>query len=326
MNRVEKIVGYGRHVSLGFAIKAIEGVVDERIHRATGRPYTRSIYQRKDAMFQKFLYKEFGDFIDQWKQREETSRPYKLQSQAPIWVLWLQGERSLPALVKENIEALRRYSHHPVILVDANNISDYVDIPQRYFDLFKEGRISAAAFSDVIRIYLLWRNGGLWVDSSVRVTNSLPEEIFDLPLWTIKGIDGDFLLEPKCIDITRWTGYFLAAKPHSLFFTFLKEFYDLYFTRYDEVLDYLLINHFAKIARENIAVVAQEYELIPDNNYFCEMLLAALNSENMELVRKYIDSSTFAFKLSNRDATAQVIGDETKVSAIINQVRQQGNK
>lgn len=322
MNRVRKILGYGRYVSIPFGGMAIVGAVDERIRRLTGRPYTRWVYARKDEMFQRFLYDRFGSFIDEWKYRQECAVPYADVNSAPIWVLWIQGEGSLPALVHENLEALRHYAgNHPVHLVSMESLPDFAELPGRYMDLLGSGQITAAAFSDIVRIYLLQQHGGLWVDSSVRITKSLPREIFDLPLWTAKGIDGEFPWEPRCIDITEWTGYFLAAPPNSLFFSFLKAAYDVYFDEYDEVLDYLLINHFAKIAREQIGVIGDEHALIPDNNYYCEILRDALDAGDLSLARKCLESTTYMFKLTIRAEWARPGEDgRTQASRVIESI------
>lgn len=306
--RTRKLVDYCHYVSPAFLGITMMGILDERRRRIFGGPYCRAIYALKDRMFQSFLYKRFGGWIEGWRNSPESAEAFANPKEATIWVCWLQGEAAMPEFVKEMVDNIKKNANgHPVVVTSIDNIHEYADIDDKYIQLYKCGKIAAAHLSDIFRINLLASNGGLWLDVSVFLTRPVPDCIFNRPMWNAKGLDSHFVLEPKCIDITIWESYFLAAQKNSLLMRFMKAFIDEYFIHYNVILDYLWINHFAKIARENIKVISQEFCQIPNNNQSCELLdgaLQGLNNENVsDLVR---NSETYVYKLSTRAPYAEV--------------------
>ena len=297
--RTRKLVDYCHYVSPAFLGITMMGILDERRRRIFGGPYCRAIYALKDRMFQSFLYKRFGGWIEGWRNSPESAEAFANPKEATIWVCWLQGEAAMPEFVKEMVDNIKKNANgHPVVVTSIDNIHEYADIDDKYIQLYKCGKIAAAHLSDIFRINLLASNGGLWLDVSVFLTRPVPDCIFNRPMWNAKGLDSHFVLEPKCIDITIW---------ESLLMRFMKAFIDEYFIHYNVILDYLWINHFAKIARENIKVISQEFCQIPNNNQSCELLdgaLQGLNNENVsDLVR---NSETYVYKLSTRAPYAEV--------------------
>lgn len=76
-----------------------------------------------------------------------------------IWFLWLQGIDNAPPVVKRCHETWVR--HNPgwnIILLDEGNIAEHINIRPR--------QVSKQAFSDILRISLLAKHGGVWVDAT----------------------------------------------------------------------------------------------------------------------------------------------------------------
>jgi hypothetical protein len=155
------------------------------------------------------------------------------------------------------------------------------------------------------------------------LTAPLPDEIFTRPFWNATGLNPATFFVPFCVDITVWESYFMAAQPHSLLFRFLKAMYTEYFNRYDMALEYLLINHFAKIARENIPAISKEFSRLPPNNTECEMLRPRLIRAASTEYRNILDASpadTHIFKLSHTEGDPYSRGNN--VDALIQAIQE----
>lgn len=315
VNKISLYIDYLKKVSVRFAALNALGVIDERCRRFLGTPYHRWIYKTKDDIFQVFLRHGFSDLIGKWAHSEETGVPFEKPEEAPIWMLWIQGPDKMPVFVTDMIKVVRmNCGRHPLNVLDVDAAVDRVPRLGKYVELYREGKIGPAHLSDIVRINLLRDYGGMWLDASVLLTSGVNDEYFKMPFWTAKGLDPDFPLEPKCVDITKFETYFLCSWKNSLLFMFAADFLDAYFNRYDTVLDYLLINHIFKIARENIAVIAEEYSVLPDNNTKCELLSSAMDSLRLggisENALGLMDGDTQIFKLSTRaEHAGPVLGD-----------------
>ena len=96
-------------------------------------------------------------------QRSDLNSP----SGAPIWFCWLQGMENAPELVKVCLESLRASIREDIIVLDAQNYTDYVTLPEYVTRKYKKGIIPPALFSDMLRLELLIKYGGTWIDSTV---------------------------------------------------------------------------------------------------------------------------------------------------------------
>lgn len=65
---------------------------------------------------------------------------------------------------------------------------------------------------------LLYEHGGLWTDATVYVSQPIPEEVFQKPLFTIAShIDTDNISQG------RWTGFILGSCPKGILCSFTRE-------------------------------------------------------------------------------------------------------
>ncbi|MCB1461596.1 MAG: hypothetical protein KDJ90_03985 [Nitratireductor sp.] len=81
-----------------------------------------------------------------------------------IWSLWLQGEHNAPILQQACLKSWRRFNPDwEFVCLDERSASRYLDL-----DLERLRRLGATpqALSDIVRIELLNRYGGVWVDAS----------------------------------------------------------------------------------------------------------------------------------------------------------------
>jgi hypothetical protein len=83
-----------------------------------------------------------------------------------IYILWFQGFKNAPGLVKKCLSSWKKYNPDwNIIKLNNNNLSNYINFDEVYKNT-KDKHIPFAARSDMIRIYLLKTYGGVWADST----------------------------------------------------------------------------------------------------------------------------------------------------------------
>lgn len=125
-----------------------------------------------------------------------------------IWQLWLQGEENAPELVKKCLKSVKKHANgRRVIVLDEETVKDYIDVDSVIYEKYKQGLIIPAHFADYVRLELLAKYGGTWVDSTIMFTDPLPEEIINQDFFMFKTPAGMFLNNaPVTIDILNIIG------------------------------------------------------------------------------------------------------------------------
>ena len=160
-----------------------------------------------------------------------------------IFILWFQGFENAPEVVKTCLKSWKRYNNDwKIIELDENNLKKYIDLDNIINDI-KNKEITLTHKADIIRIYLLKKYGGLWVDSTLYCNRPLNEWLnnyissgffaFDKPRgdrlqssWFIYSEKDNYL-------ITEWLNkiikYFEKNNKVSSYFMFQYFFNDLYY-------------------------------------------------------------------------------------------------
>lgn len=129
-----------------------------------------------------YLERKYMYVIKNFKEDKNFKRTPELENK--IWVLWLQGVDNAPDIVKACVKSIKRHAgEREVILLEENSISKYIDIPDHIWKKYKSGELKPAHFSDFVRMALLYRYGGLWLDSTVFLNGEIPEKIFKNELF-----------------------------------------------------------------------------------------------------------------------------------------------
>lgn len=166
-----------------------------------------------------------------------------------IYILWLQGFNNAPSIVKQCVQSWKYYNPDwQILLLDKSNLIHYIRI-NRYVPNIYKTSIRKSHISDIIRLILLKKYGGLWVDSTTFcnrplndwLPNYIKEGFFAFEKPTPK-IDPNRLLsswflysEKNNTLIRKWLNksiHFIYKKYHFLdkidYFFLHNQFYELY--------------------------------------------------------------------------------------------------
>lgn len=213
-----------------------------------------------------FHYFSYRQIILRYVKRDSSclhankySYPEKIEQCRKAWVFWAQGEECLPPILKQCYESVKRNcGDYEIIFVDMENVDDYVDIPVYIKEKVSKGKISLTHFSDFLRVALLNKWGGYWVDVTLFLSHPLP---IQNRLFTIKQP-----VDNKYISRSQWSGYlWYMPKQHPLAH-FLYDYLTLYWSCHDAVIDYLLIDYAIRVFYEKNPCFAKEIDDLPQSN------------------------------------------------------------
>lgn len=161
-----------------------------------------------------------------------------------VFSLWLQGEDTAPEVVKKCFGSFRKYFGSDFTLIDETNLGDYITLPEFIMEKWDKGEISAAHYSDVVRVELLWKYGGYWIDSTCFVTGEIPEVIknADFFMYLANGNSNPQMFVQNCF-IRSKQGDPLLGMWRELMWEFLRreDYFKYYFTF--QQLFKLLVTH-----------------------------------------------------------------------------------
>lgn len=131
----------------------------------------------------RYLWRHYKDLIvkplDETQQEKEPTRI--------IWMCWLQGLDNAPEIVKKCVASVKQnMPNYEVRVLTAENLFEYVTLPEHIVKKYKNGTISFTHFSDILRTALLVQHGGIWIDATVLMTGSISAKFADLPLFFLQ--------------------------------------------------------------------------------------------------------------------------------------------
>ena len=163
-------------------------------------------------------------------------RPVRQFGTNIIWLCWLQGYDQAPLLVQKCRDSIFR--HNPdmnIIIVDNSNLEQYVQFPDYINQKHEDGIIPHAHYADLIRISLLEKYGGTWIDATTYMTDSLPDYITDSELFCFKTFPYG-----KCY-ASNW---FISAQPNNPIIQQMKSLLFEYWEKESKLVSYSIFHLF----------------------------------------------------------------------------------
>lgn len=178
----------------------------------------------------------------------------------------------MPDIVKRCIKSvIDNAGTHKVHILDKKNIHDYINLPKIVLDKYSRGTITPTHFSDIIRMALLAKYGGYWIDATIFMTGTLVN--YRLPFYSIrKHKDNGF---PDCKD---WSTYFIACGKNNTYIKIISEYYIWYWSNHDYIVDYFLLDYSIAMLFRNLPKFHEEIVRIPFDNENVHEMQKNLNS------------------------------------------------
>lgn len=258
-------------------------------------PAVRDRLIRKHEIMLKYFERRYGEFYRSYDYAAPMA-PVDPNMEGRVWICWWQGLENAPEIVKRCVESIQRNAgDHQVTIITDRNVEQYIDIPEWVKKKQSEGIISRTNLSDLLRLSLLAKYGGLWLDATFFCTGPLSDMAFGSPLFSIKR--PDYL---HCsIAQGYFAGYSLACDAsHRRIFAAVRDFFLEYWKTNDFLVDYLLVDYMIVLAQRHNKDIADAFAAIKPNNPCCDDLYKALGEPYDEEVWSKLTEETNLFKLT----------------------------
>ena len=212
-----------------------------------------------------FIRRHYGHLIEKCRQNPISNKP----NEGPIWVCWWQGEDQMPDIIRLCYASLKKNAtgDRPIIFLHSGNYSTYADIPRYILDKFERKLMSITHFTDILRMTLLAKHGGLWIDASVFLSSKMPDSVFEKPYFTCTTP-----AYPNSIAQSKYTVFLLGAAAGAPWIVLARDVLYEYWKTSWALLDYMLVNYILTLGLNSIPELqAQIQECVYDTPHMTEI-------------------------------------------------------
>ena len=238
--------------------------------------FSQKLMRKQQDCVYNTLTSRFSNFIEEYKSKDIEIRP----NSRKIWCFWWQGVQNAPDIVKNCVNSIEKYSgDYELVVLTKDNYDKYLDIPNDIIKKVEDGKISLTNLSDIIRLGLLSKYGGVWVDVTMFFSDHVFNEFDDIIFNSCFRGEGS------------WSSFFMGGKSNKLF-SFAYNFLIRYAREYDKFINYFLLNYTIEIACDYFEECREYmdgcYLENPNIFYFIDNFSKSFDEEEFnELCEKY---------------------------------------
>lgn len=209
-----------------------------------------------------------------------------------VWICWLQGIDNAPELVKHCYESVRyNVKDREIIVITKDNFSSYTSLPDYIIEKWEKGIITNTLFSDLIRINLLNRHGGLWLDATAYLTDDIPDYITSSDFFVYRN--GWFNFD--MINMGNWLIY---SKPNNRLLLETEKLLFEYWKTHNFIRQYFIFHIFFRMVTDKYPQLWNE---VPYYNQIDQhIFIQEINRKYDEKRFEQIKAITPIHKLTNK--------------------------
>lgn len=174
--------------------------ISTKIMKKSGENVYDQLAQRKVYRYLSRYENEIDEMYN--LQKIEITKKKKQECHNAVFTMWWQGIDEMPEVVKSCTKSLDKLRKE-VIILTKENVKDYVSLPDYIWEKFENGIISRTHLSDIIRVAVIAMYGGVWIDSTVYIADTVPsymtEELFV------------FKQSPQLREVRSYANWWIAA-------------------------------------------------------------------------------------------------------------------
>lgn len=255
----------------------------------------KQIFIKKEhEIKKKRLQKEFAEFIHSFIPEQQTTN---VEIPKKVWMFWWQGNINDVKVVSICMNSIR--NHLPegaeLIVLTKDNVSQYCEIPDFIYGKLDKGLITLTHFSDILRVSLLEKWGGCWLDATILAVSKF-DYVFGSQFWSIKHNTKNIYIPEG-----RWTSYALASAPNCRLFGMMKQLFYKYWCCHDCLIDLFLVDFFIDLLYTEVEEFRKLIDEVPVNNQNVQSMRLELNTIYNDETYNSICKSTELFKLTWRE-------------------------
>lgn len=256
------------------------------------------------------LEKKYRNELREFDRTYDTTLPH--ESSNKVWICWFQGMENAPKLVQKCYQSVKdNMPDKEIIVLTSENIDNYVKFPDYIQFKIEKGIISGAHLSDLLRLELLIKYGGTWMDATIFCSGSnIPAYMLDSDLFLFQcmkpGRDG------HSTTISNW---FITATSNNKILMAVRWLLYAYWEDNNEVCDYFIFHDFFQIVIEKY--VEEWQQVVPFSNSVPHMLLLRLFDKYDEKIWMAIKEQSPFHKLTYKFGETNTAIQDTYYRKII---------
>lgn len=245
------------------------------------------------------LKKIVGNLIDKYQKEPMEQKPLDGKFSNYVWVCWWQGENDMSPIIRTCYKQIKELNtDKQVILITEKNVGKYVTFPSSILEKYHKGIISKTHLSDFLRVELLCKYGGVWMDITLMTWTSIHKEFYELPVFT-----GHFEQNKNDYNIAknRWTTFFWVSRySNNVLFCYLADFWRMYWREKNSIIEYFLLDYAIDFGYRYIPAIRKELDMVPVNGCGKDVwqLLKILPDQFKDEVIEKIKNDNWMQKLS----------------------------
>lgn len=272
--------------------------------------YNVMMGQKHRMLYYKRLKKEYLSKVTKNRPWENLK---KKDNNDQIWICWLQGIDKAPELVRLCVDSVKRHlPNKKITFITNENFGDYVTMPNYILEKKNKGIISNTAFSDLLRLELLTKHGGYWIDSTVFLTGGKFFEFTDKMDFFVYSFYF-FGFNPEIMVANNWL---IKANTNDNILSLSKALYYAYWKDYNRTLDYFVYQLLMTMACD---YYKDEFEKMPIVSQTDAHVLASYMGEEYDEIKwSLLKRMTDVHKLSNKFGKKETSGENTFYKKLMN--------
>lgn len=277
-------------------------ILNELSPHITNSRITNYIYENKHKQILKYIEKKYRKDIEIIIKEISTLTPQQPEEFC-IWQCWWQGAEKLKDITKLCTQSVKiNCNEIPIKFITFENYENFITLPYAILEKHKKGIISLTELSDILRMNLLWKRGGLWIDTTILVNQRIDKEIELATFYTCP----EECKDKRFVSEYKWNTSIIGGKQNLHLFAFVSKMFERYWEKENKLIDYYLLDYFIALGYKYVPAIKREIDNIPHNNPQKHNLQFFLNTPYKEKIWKELTNKTYIFKLSRKSSEPYV--------------------
>lgn len=262
------------------SLEIVRNSVDNKILSKLRKKYKKFIRENKEKISQNSINREHSN---------------------KVWFLWLQGIEQAPDIVKICYSSVQKnLGDRELIFLTDENYRDYILFPDYIQKKIDSGIITKTHMSDLLRLELLTRYGGTWIDATVYLSSSnIPHYMLDSDLFLFQKLKPALDGNPKSI-----SSWYITSCTKNPILVLAKELLYEYWKKEIRLIDYFLMHNFIELAIETYP--SEWKKVVPFSSSTPHILLLRLFDEYDRVIWDSVMSQTSIHKLTYKFKDDQI--------------------
>ena len=221
-----------------------------------------------------------------------------------IWTMWLQDE--IPEICDVCIKRIKEV-YPTANVITERNLNQFLEIPNYIWEKYKNGTMLPCHFSDFVRVCLLDKYGGTWIDATCFLTMKIPKYITRSEFFVLKNQEMNGI-----------SNYFLHSTTNNYLIKAIKIFLLEYWKKEETAINYFFFHYFLKLLIKNDKTAREIFDHTPISlNLNTKLMAKVLYKDFDQDIFDWFMQTSYLHKLSYKKNETIIISEKSLYTYIV---------